>query len=840
MSTTELLMAPQGGGGDRSSESSSSSGGSQASLKRSYSEGAREINGVSRRSSPSAAPSPDGAAAVVVGDGGAPNGGENGCGIAVSADAAMAAAAPRRIAASAADLQQQQPPQPTSAAATPTEEPAPVWRKPEGSPTLQVSLHSNRHEAARCPSPSSPSQSPQLGARSPCFDVERTATSVATVPSPDASSEIATAVGDSQGSLDRASDSSRSSQPLPPPSLLGCPYEIGTSPRPSPEGTRDPLSRSLEKSTDSKGSNKMLEKKKKTSSWYNMLNPTYKSRSEDFKRLFKDLPETERLIVDYSCALQRDILVHGRLYVTQNFICFYANIFRWETNVVIRCKDVTSMTKEKTARVIPNAVQVCTDHEKHFFTSFGARDKTYLMLFRIWQNALMEQPMSTQELWQWVHYSYGDELGLTSDDDDYVAPPYLEDEARRGRLAAALKAGPQPPSPFEELPNEEEDEDEASGPEMFASAREAQHSEMPTDVSDSSDTAEPPECPSTHEGRQILNLTLPMSVDQLFTLLFTGSRFFHDLLTSRKTYDVTESNWQPCPETGNQLRQLTYTVTLNHAMAKAAQTTETQILHKASRPGHVYAIDCDVQSTGVPYCDAFCVKSHYCLARLSDNRSRLCIYGCVRYKKSVWGLVKAVIEKNTLQGLEGFCNDLESALLREAERLQPSGSKLKQRRRRLQCNNRSNSNRDRSSSSQAGFGSSFGLARVSEGRRLATSTAVKLLLVLVSLVLLMNVALLYWLWTSAATSDKPPALDVWMLEPPPQNAQDWVRLMSQREAFHRQRHDLWQRALHDLRHQLHTMESSLQQLQDTLRVVPVTNSSVPSPTAPSTSSSGDL
>nr|XP_037278719.1 protein Aster-B-like isoform X5 [Rhipicephalus microplus] len=840
MSTTELLMAPQGGGGDRSSESSSSSGGSQASLKRSYSEGAREINGVSRRSSPSAAPSPDGAAAVVVGDGGAPNGGENGCGIAVSADAAMAAAAPRRIAASAADLQQQQPPQPTSAAATPTEEPAPVCpapvaeasdrlrprpaasppattpaanamaatvvtsaepdaasnaeptgqrtrrrkkRKPEGSPTLQVSLHSNRHEAARCPSPSSPSQSPQLGARSPCFDVERTATSVATVPSPDASSEIATAVGDSQGSLDRASDSSRSSQPLPPPSLLGCPYEIGTSPRPSPEGTRDPLSRSLEKSTDSKGSNKMLEKKKKTSSWYNMLNPTYKSRSEDFKRLFKDLPETERLIVDYSCALQRDILVHGRLYVTQNFICFYANIFRWETNVVIRCKDVTSMTKEKTARVIPNAVQVCTDHEKHFFTSFGARDKTYLMLFRIWQNALMEQ---------------------------------------------------------EELPNEEEDEDEASGPEMFASAREAQHSEMPTDVSDSSDTAEPPECPSTHEGRQILNLTLPMSVDQLFTLLFTGSRFFHDLLTSRKTYDVTESNWQPCPETGNQLRQLTYTVTLNHAMAKAAQTTETQILHKASRPGHVYAIDCDVQSTGVPYCDAFCVKSHYCLARLSDNRSRLCIYGCVRYKKSVWGLVKAVIEKNTLQGLEGFCNDLESALLREAERLQPSGSKLKQRRRRLQCNNRSNSNRDRSSSSQAGFGSSFGLARVSEGRRLATSTAVKLLLVLVSLVLLMNVALLYWLWTSAATSDKPPALDVWMLEPPPQNAQDWVRLMSQREAFHRQRHDLWQRALHDLRHQLHTMESSLQQLQDTLRVVPVTNSSVPSPTAPSTSSSGDL
>lgn len=28
-----------------------------------------------------------------------------------------------------------------------------------------------------------------------------------------------------------------------------------------------------------------------------MLNPTYKSRSDDFKRLFKDLPDSERLIV---------------------------------------------------------------------------------------------------------------------------------------------------------------------------------------------------------------------------------------------------------------------------------------------------------------------------------------------------------------------------------------------------------------------------------------------------------------------------------------------------------------------------------------------------------------
>ncbi|VTJ58855.1 Hypothetical predicted protein [Marmota monax] len=40
-----------------------------------------------------------------------------------------------------------------------------------------------------------------------------------------------------------------------------------------------------------------------------VLSPTYKQRNEDFRKLFKQLPDTERLIVDYSCALQRDILL---------------------------------------------------------------------------------------------------------------------------------------------------------------------------------------------------------------------------------------------------------------------------------------------------------------------------------------------------------------------------------------------------------------------------------------------------------------------------------------------------------------------------------------------------
>lgn len=161
---------------------------------------------------------------------------------------------------------------------------------------------------------------------------------------------------------------------------------------------------------------------KKMQSWYNVLSPTYKQRNEDFRKLFKKLPDSERLIVDYSCALQKDILLQGRLYLSENWLCFYSNIFRWETTITILLKDVTSLTKEKTAKLIPNAIQISTDNEKHFFTSFGARDRSFMMIFRLWQNALMDKSLSPKELWHIVHQCYGTELGLTSEDDDYVCP----------------------------------------------------------------------------------------------------------------------------------------------------------------------------------------------------------------------------------------------------------------------------------------------------------------------------------------------------------------------------------------------------------------------------------
>ena len=38
-------------------------------------------------------------------------------------------------------------------------------------------------------------------------------------------------------------------------------------------------------------------------------------------------------LADYGCALQREILIQGRIYISENHICFHANIFGWITDV---------------------------------------------------------------------------------------------------------------------------------------------------------------------------------------------------------------------------------------------------------------------------------------------------------------------------------------------------------------------------------------------------------------------------------------------------------------------------------------------------------------------------
>nr|CAD7571987.1 unnamed protein product [Timema californicum] len=123
-----------------------------------------------------------------------------------------------------------------------------------------------------------------------------------------------------------------------------------------------------------------------------------KSRQKKFHRHFKQVSPDERVLNYYSCALIGDILLQGHLYITNNYFAFYSNVFGYVTKILIPIISVLKISKEKTARIIPNAVGVVTEDEKHVFGTLLSRDSTYRFMVQVWKLALSDNAPSIDKV----------------------------------------------------------------------------------------------------------------------------------------------------------------------------------------------------------------------------------------------------------------------------------------------------------------------------------------------------------------------------------------------------------------------------------------------------------
>uniref|UniRef100_A0AAY5EZE5 VASt domain-containing protein n=1 Tax=Electrophorus electricus TaxID=8005 RepID=A0AAY5EZE5_ELEEL len=531
----------------------------------------------------------------------------------------------------------------------------------------------------------------------------------------------------------------------------------------------------------------------KMQSWYNVLSPTYKQKNEDFRKLFKNLPDTERLIVDYSCALQKDILLQGRLYLSENWICFYSNIFRWETTITIPLREVTNLTKEKTAKLIPNAIQISTDQDKHFFTSFGARDRSYMMIFRLWQNALMDKTLSPKELWHIVHQCYGTELGLTSEDDDYVSPTNLEEGGQDSQ-----------PEPTNQTAV-------ASSPGLgnLSSLDMTNDEELPTDPSNSSDTQEESEVESfcaDLRGRLHINTVLRIGVDKLHELLFSDTHFLQHLFAHYffSLSDLSVQDWQQDSSSGNSTRVLSYTIAINNPLGpKTAPVVETQTLYKSSSRGECYVVDSEVITSGIPYQDYFYTIHRYCLTAISKQKSRLRVSSDICYRKQPWSLVKALIEKNTWSGIEEYYRHMgthTTHFLHHPPHVHRS-SQLQER--RSMCSDPC---------------CILMPCACTEWRGAASNNNISTILLIVSFILVvlvaLNMMLFYKLWALERAAH---TLETWHSyslsdSPLPQSAAEWAQVLQLQRQFHQAQLGKWQQILQSSVTLLDQMKQSLEKL----------------------------
>ncbi|KAK3558132.1 hypothetical protein QTP86_009868 [Hemibagrus guttatus] len=111
---------------------------------------------------------------------------------------------------------------------------------------------------------------------------------------------------------------------------------------------------------------------------------TVSKYNSQYHKLFQNIPEEEILMKVYSCALLRDILLQGRLYISRNWLCFYANLFGKDIKVAIPVVSVRLVKKHKTAGLVPNGLAITTDtSQKYVFVSLLSRDSVYDVLRRI-------------------------------------------------------------------------------------------------------------------------------------------------------------------------------------------------------------------------------------------------------------------------------------------------------------------------------------------------------------------------------------------------------------------------------------------------------------------------
>ncbi|XP_052210962.1 protein VASCULAR ASSOCIATED DEATH 1, chloroplastic isoform X2 [Diospyros lotus] len=147
-------------------------------------------------------------------------------------------------------------------------------------------------------------------------------------------------------------------------------------------------------------------------------------RSEEYRQLFR-LPPEEVLVQDFNCALQESFLLQGHMYVFGHFICFYSNLFGFETKKVIHFHEVTAVRRAKAAGIFPTAIEIMAGGKKYFFTSFLSRDEAFKLIEDGWlqignrANAVSDlQADLTTEEYADIATENGKSFKHTADDSD--------------------------------------------------------------------------------------------------------------------------------------------------------------------------------------------------------------------------------------------------------------------------------------------------------------------------------------------------------------------------------------------------------------------------------------
>lgn len=426
-----------------------------------------------------------------------------------------------------------------------------------------------------------------------------------------------------------------------------------------------------------------------------------KKRNRDFHNLFKSVPEEDYLIEDYGCALQREILLQGRFYVSEGHICFYSNILGWVTTLVISFNEVMSVEKKSTALLFPNAIVVQTLHARHTFASFISRDSTFDLILGLWNIGHPQIVAANGE----AHLDgapSGDSVDEDDDEyednsDDELGESYTDagdgpfEEEDNGAVGATSKGPSRKPS---QLP-------------LVGGAATGDNAELikaATGDFPGPRTHPPTVCgdDDKHYDRLLCDEILPAPLGKVYSLLFGPLSYAfatHLLAEEEKVLELQIPNggeWSDVE--GKKVRNYSYVKPLSGGIGPSkTRCLITETIDFNDLEDHV-SVTVSTQTPDVPSGSIFSVKTRYCLMWAEGGGTRIISNCTVEWIGKSWlkgtfsnGKVYETasnsflgpIEKGASDGQIAFNKSLLSSLRREIipKRAAGKGGKGKKNRR---------------------------------------------------------------------------------------------------------------------------------------------------------------
>lgn len=379
-------------------------------------------------------------------------------------------------------------------------------------------------------------------------------------------------------------------------------------------------------------------------------------RNRDFHNLFRSVPDDDYLIEDYSAALQREILLHGRLYISEGHICFSSNILGWVTNLVMSFDEVISVEKKSTAMIFQNGIVIQTLQARNVFASLLSRDLTYDLIISIWK-------ISHPNLKSSLNGTPVD--GIGTGDKTEKAGSVIEDG-----------------SASEEIYDEDEEDDDDEGDGSFIDANDVSTvgSEVgdatkavirkasalavgapanggvvkPSDTMESAlagaiatvdfpgpTTHEPTDCgdQSAHHEKVLIDTTIPAPLGKIYSLMFgpaSGAFMRRWLIEDQKSMDLQLEDDKKglgadCKSmTYSYIKPLGSSIGPKQTRCMISQSLEQFDLDKA------VTVACSTQNPDVPSGHVFMVKTRYCLMWGPGNSTRLISTCAIEWSGKSW------------------------------------------------------------------------------------------------------------------------------------------------------------------------------------------------------------